>query len=355
MAVKEVVFDGKAREFDEYNEMQIAALIKDIAPTNDIPVVVLEIFNKASDVIFQSILIKLRWSVDKFQNLIDCATQNAAQYPGLNAKIKENLPFDIKTKVMIRETPNETSSPQHSADIETLVGGVGIVLGASAAEFQQLLTGAQMTFDAPIEINKLIDPLQQGLQNSIKNLRIERKGSLVNIMQGREKLCSINVRVNGKQTTVQTEGLNQERLLNEVVDVAGDALALGGQASEIISSARQGGQGLNSLLNGALSSAVEAFDSLSRATTMINLPSKIAGIVRGVCREVEQEYKLQGKRESARVMELQQEIQNALECIACGTPRVDGQSCTSCGYPYKGEKLTKSQIQQKAEEIQQLR
>lgn len=353
---RKIIENGNNKiEFDEYNESQIASIVNELTPSEIIPVIVLEILKQSSQMMLSSILIRLGWSVDKFQALIDCATQNETQYFGMNKKIKDALPLTISTQVAIREMPkvmNQTLA--QPAGMEELAIGAGVMLGVGAAEFKDLISGAEMSFEAPIDINKLRAPLTQGLQSSIKGLQVQIRGSLITIFEGEETLCSIEVRVNGNQTVVKTDGLKAERLLDQAVDTVGDAIRLAGDAAEVISAARNGSDDLSSVLSGALQTAEQTFSSLSKATTTINLPSKIAGIVRGVCREIEQAYQRKESQENKEIIKLQQEIQNALECIACGTPRVEGQSCTSCGYPYKGEKLSQVEIQRRAEKIKEL-
>lgn len=353
---KKIIENGSKRiEFDEYNESQIASIINELTPSEIVPVIILEILTQASQMMFSSILIKLGWSVNKFQALIDCATQNATQYSGLNEKIKVALPLTISTQVAIREMPKVVDKlPTQQAGMEELAMGVGVILGVGTAEFRDLISGAEMSFEAPIDVNKLKAPLTQGLQSSIKNLQVQIRGSLITVFEGEEALCSIEVRVNGNKTVVKTDGLKAERLLDQTVDVVGDAIRLAGDAAGVISSARDGNDNLGSILSGALQTAGQTLSSLSKATTTINLPSKIAGIVRGVCREIEQAYQRKESQENKEIVKLQQEIQNALECIACSTPRVDGQSCTSCGYPYSGEKLSKLDIQNKVAAIKRL-
>jgi len=357
MAKKSIEHNGKRIEFDEYNEIQIAQIIKDLASENTIPVIVLEVLKQTNEMMLGSVLIKLRWSVEKFQSLIDLATQNDEQYPSWNKKIQKELPLEIQAKVTVRNMPKlpQTSIEGISLDgLDELLVGAGVVVGVGAAEFKELISGAEMTFHASIQAGQLKDALQQGLSRGVKDLSIFESGSLIIINQGREKLCSIEVRTSQTSTTIKTQGLDAEKLAGQGFDLLEEAVGFGGAVAGLARSVQRGGSGLESMLGDAIEAASSTVDALSRATTTINLPAKIAGIVRGVCRGIEQEYKEQQAKEDKRVIVLQQEIQNALECIACGTSRVDGQSCTSCGYPYKGEKLTESEIENKLEEIKKL-
>lgn len=359
MAKLVVEIGGDRAEFDKYEEREIIRVINDFSSRKSIPVIVLEVL-RHSETVFGSVLLELvksGWDVEKFQSLIDLATQNNETYPGMNKKIKQQLPFEISTNMSIRDVPKSPQSSSESVNLDglnELLVGAGVVVGVGAAEFKELISGTEMTFNAPIKASQLKEALQQGLSRSVKGLGVAVNGSLITINQGREKLCSIEVRSGQTSTTIKTQGLDAEKLANQAFDLLGEAVELGEVAAGVARSVQSGGLGLENLFGAAVDRVSSTMDALSRATTTINLPAKIGGIIRGVCRGIEQEYKEQQAKEDRQIITLQQEIQNALECIACGTPRVDGQSCTSCGYPYKGEKLSKQAIQEKLEEIKRL-
>ena len=137
MAKQVAEIEGNRVEFDKYDEREIIMVINSFTTGDSMPVIVLEVL-RHSDIVFGSVLlglVKSGWSVEKFQSLINFATQNSEKYPGMNQKIKQQLPFEISTKMSIRDMPKSPQSSSESVNLDglsELLVGAGVVVGVGA-------------------------------------------------------------------------------------------------------------------------------------------------------------------------------------------------------------------------------
>lgn len=348
--------NGEQKTFNTDSEWTVINLIQQLSLADEIPVEVLFILDK-SEYIFQMVISKLGWDKVKFQKLINLATQNEKKYPGLSKKIHSNLPFAIQVETKIENIQTQPIQDAAGGGVlkEALaVAGIAVVgVGISLKEF---VSGSEMLFKAPITIRDLVDPLKQELGGLFNHFQVVQDGNRLVLKDGKTELGSILVTIVGRETKVQTVGLNINKALNDVGDTAKKTLEVGGEAFDLYGATQRGDlDAVSEIATHLISSVTTLGSSAMESAATFSLPIKVVAIVRGVCGKLVQAYEEKEVGEGVEIVKLQNEIKNALECIACGSPRIDGQSCNKCSYPYQGQKLTEAQIIAKTEEIKKMK